>query len=75
MIKWNLFQGPKDASTSANQCDIYSINKRKGKNHMIILTVQKNHLTKFNFHSYKNSQQRWYRQNMHAKSPFVSNSL
>ena len=30
--------------------------------------MQKKHLTKFNFHSYKKSQQRWYRGNTHAKS-------
>ena len=32
MIKWNLFQGCKDGSTS----QINHINKMKSKNHMII---------------------------------------
>jgi len=41
MIKWDLFQGYKDGSSSTNQLMWYtSISKMKDKNHMIISTVQ-----------------------------------
>ena len=37
MIKWDLFQGSKDASVSVNQSNvIYHINKRKDTNYTII---------------------------------------
>ena len=37
MIKWDLFQGSKDALVSANQSNvIHHINKRKDKRYMII---------------------------------------
>ena len=36
MIKWNLSQGCKDSSVSANQSMLHHINKLKNKNHMII---------------------------------------
>ena len=37
MFKWNLFQGYKDGSISANQSMQYTtLTKRRGKNHMII---------------------------------------
>ena len=36
MIKWDLSQGCKEFSISANQSVIYHINKLKNKNHMII---------------------------------------
>ena len=36
MIKWDLSQGCKDFSISANHSVIHHINKLKNKNHMII---------------------------------------
>ena len=41
MIKWDLFQGSKDASVSANQSNVkHNINKRKDTNYTITVSFK-----------------------------------
>ena len=49
-IKWDLFKGFKDGSTSANQLIWYTTLTNWRKNHMIVQQMHKKRLTKFNIH-------------------------
>ena len=49
MIKWDLFKGFKDGSTSANQL-WYTTLTDWIKNPMIVQQMHKKHLTKFSIH-------------------------
>lgn len=73
MITWDLFQGCKDGSTSANQPMWYTLTNWTIKNQWSYPYMQKSFLNKFNIHWLKKTtQQSGYKGNtsQHNKGPF-----